>query len=125
MKENVLDVLMYLFENYLYGEGIDPPTPVSDFDGIHDELLELGFGKTEVTKAFRWLEDLGEKRQGIRCAPRALTAIRVYSPEEEKKLGDPERREEFARYLEGGIVNYLNRSGGINAYVGEKTNGKG
>ena len=55
----------------------------------------------------------------------------ISSLEEERKLADPNRREDFARYLEGGIVNYLNRShslepdGGITTYAGEKTNGKG
>jgi N-acetylmuramoyl-L-alanine amidase len=65
--------------------------------------------------------------------PSVLAEITCISnPEEERKLADPQRREQFASYLEGGIVNYLNRShpehnpdGGINAYVGEKTNGKG
>ncbi len=65
--------------------------------------------------------------------PAVLAEITCISnPEEEKKLADPERREQFAAYLEGGIVNYLNLShpvkrpdGGINAHVGEKTNGKG
>ena len=55
----------------------------------------------------------------------------ISSLEEERKLADPNRREDFARYLEGGIVNYLNRShpaepdGGVTTYAGEKTNGKG
>ncbi len=65
--------------------------------------------------------------------PAVLAEITCISnPEEERKLTDPGRREQFAAYLEGGIVNYLNRShseknpdGGINAYAGKKTNGKG
>ena len=36
MKENIFDVLLYLFENYMEGEAQLPP----DSDVIHTELVE-------------------------------------------------------------------------------------
>jgi Smg protein len=79
MKENVFDVLIYLFENYLDGES--EPTP--DPDAIRTELLEAGFPQPEVNKAFDWLESLAE-HQPIRAA--SIPAFRVFSDEECAKL---------------------------------------
>ena len=51
MKENVFDVLIYLFENYM-----DEETEVSpDPDSIRSELLEIGFPHREINRAFDWL----------------------------------------------------------------------
>jgi Smg protein len=59
MKEDIFDVLIYLFENYMdneeFGEFIDS-------DAIRTELLEAGFEQPEVTKAFNWLESLSLQR---------------------------------------------------------------
>jgi len=83
MKEDVLDVLMYLFENYM-----DDDTAVeADPETLKTQLREAGFLSTEINKAFAWLEDLAIMQDGDSLRP-ALTArsIRVFSPTEEKKL---------------------------------------
>ena len=54
MKENIFDVLMYLFENYMEDEAEILP----DSDVIRTELLEAGFESCEVSKAFDWLDSL-------------------------------------------------------------------
>ena len=54
MKENIFDVLMYLFENYMEEEIEMFP----DSDVIRTELLEAGFESREVNKAFDWLDSL-------------------------------------------------------------------
>jgi len=63
MKENILDVLLYLFQNYMDGDfDIDP-----DRDTLENQLLEAGFEHKEISKAFVWLDDLAlnqEKQQG-------------------------------------------------------------
>ena len=51
MKENMFDVLIYLFENYLENKIETLP----DTDVIRSELLEAGFAQPEVSKAFNWL----------------------------------------------------------------------
>jgi Smg protein len=54
MKENMLEVLMYLFENYMIeGSEFEP-----DQEMLSAELARAGFGDGEITKAFDWLEDL-------------------------------------------------------------------
>ena len=50
-EESVLDVLMYLFENYMDEEShlhVDP-------DVLKEQLHEAGFGSKQIGKAFNWL----------------------------------------------------------------------
>lgn len=54
MKETVLDVLMYLFENYLDEEVV----LAGDEDSLKLELSQAGFGHREISKALEWLEGL-------------------------------------------------------------------
>ena len=54
MKEDMLEVLVYLFENYI-ADGLDWET---DHSEIEEELLGAGFDSAEIDKAFLWLEDL-------------------------------------------------------------------
>ncbi|MFC1688794.1 DUF494 family protein [Pseudomonadota bacterium] len=58
MKENVLDVLMYLFENYFY----DEPESQPDRASMEENLHEAGFSNGEIDKAFEWLDGLAEQR---------------------------------------------------------------
>ena len=58
MKENVLDVLMYLFENYFYDEPDDEP----DRESMEENLHLAGFSNAEIDKAFDWLDGLAEQR---------------------------------------------------------------
>lgn len=83
MKEDVLDVLMYLFENYMDDDStldVDPET-------LKHHLHEAGFLSTEINKAFTWLEDLAvlQEHSGNYTSP-VNPAIRVYHPLEESKL---------------------------------------
>jgi Smg protein len=81
MKETVLDVLMYLFENYQHGEFSD----VDNQDTLRDELTAAGFPEEEVTHAFSWLDGLSEQRQKpARFGPTG--ALRVYAREEQARL---------------------------------------
>jgi len=78
MKENVVDVLIYLFENYLDSESEVVPDP----DVLRTELLEAGFPQPEVNKAFDWLESLTPQKE-IKMASRAF---RVFAEQEMIKL---------------------------------------
>lgn len=92
-EETVLDVLMYLFENYL-----DEETEVQpDRETLRVELEAAGFPGGEVKKAFNWLEALAEDAP----APDTVQtpqAVRIYSAEECIRL-DVESRG-FLIYLE-------------------------
>lgn len=59
MKENVLDLLMYLFENYIY----DEPDATPDREALSESLEEAGFSGNEIERAFAWLDELAHQRQ--------------------------------------------------------------
>lgn len=100
MKENVFDVLIYLFENYIE----DDTNLVSDPDVIRTELLEAGFPQTEINKAFHWLESLAQQPTVTITAP----ACRIYCDRELAKL-DVDCRG-FLLFLEQcGILNFTCR----------------
>ncbi|MEY4767544.1 MAG: hypothetical protein RL637_183 [Pseudomonadota bacterium] len=77
MKENVFDVLMYLFENYLNDD-----TYIPNSDQIHSELLELGFEQPNIYKAFNWLESLNMEPTMFAMSP----TFRIFSDKERAKL---------------------------------------
>jgi Smg protein len=94
MKENVLDVLMYLFENYMEDETDEAQT---DRETLFAELEEAGFPAAEITKAFQWLEDLADSAlPGETASP--SQSLRVYSSLECERMS-PECRG-FVIYLE-------------------------
>ena len=100
MKENVLDVLMYLFENYM-DEG---PDFQPDQESLADELAQAGFPKAEIVKAFAWLEGLAALRSNEASSPAnaSLKSLRVYSEDEHKKMDTAARG--FLLFLEQGGV---------------------
>lgn len=80
----MLDVLLYLFENYFY----DDPGLVRDRDTLQTGLIQAGFSPAEVTKAFDWLDaleaqriDLEPVRDGSQPGP-----LRFYAEQERARL---------------------------------------
>lgn len=59
MNENLIDVLIYIYENYMDSEESVPVDQVT----LEEELLQAGFQQGEVNKAFDWLDELAW-RQG-------------------------------------------------------------
>jgi len=59
VKENLIDILIYLFEHYLTDQ-IDGVEIELDSQKLSGELLEVGFDKKEIDQAFVWLDDLIE-----------------------------------------------------------------
>lgn len=100
MKENVLDVLMYIFENYLDSDAI-PEEP--DQETLKAQLMSAGFRDHEVNKAFDWLEGLSalqpsEQQEEL---PASNLAFRVYAEPEIEKLNQDCR----------GLIMYLEELG--------------
>lgn len=93
MKENVLDVLMYLFENYTDIEFTD----TGNHDALKEELSGAGFPEEEVKHAFEWLDTLAERRQQLSLFG-STGVIRVYSRQELSRLSTDCRG--FLVYLE-------------------------
>jgi Smg protein len=106
MKENVFDVLMYLFENYM-DEG---PEFHPDQASLTDELTEAGFPRGEITKAFNWLEGLASLRlqsEGL-TRVRPVRALRHYTAKECERLDEEGRG--FLLFLEqSGVLDPLTR----------------
>lgn len=105
MKETILDVLLYLFENYFY----DDPDAVRDRDSLQAGLIQAGFSPSEVNKAFDWLDELARQRPSMDAAERgAIGPVRVYAEAEEARL-DTECRG-FLMFLEhNGILDAVQR----------------
>jgi Smg protein len=101
MKENIFDVLMYLFENYMEDEiEILPDSAV-----VKIELLEAGFEQLEVNKAFDWLESLSLQRA---IEPSVSATFRIFCAEEKAKLNL--EAIDFIMFLEHkGILSSANR----------------
>ncbi len=104
MKENVLDVLMYLFQNYMSDDtDIDP-----DRESMETELLEVGFPSHEVKRAFEWLDGLAARQQAPVAVVNEERSFRIFIGQETAKL-DLECRG-FLLFLEqAGILNSENR----------------
>jgi len=105
MKENVFDVLMYLFENYLDSEVGHGP----DEDTLREELLQAGFPVAEVDKAFAWLEGLIAQQQSVQTVPiHTGSSIRVYNDRECDRIDTTMRG--FLMYLEQvGVLDAMTR----------------
>lgn len=101
MKENIFDVLMYLFENYME----DEIEMLPDSDVIRTELLEAGFESYEVNKAFDWLDSLSLQRT---IKPTVAPAFRIFCAQEIDKL-DLECRNLIMFLEQNGIVSSANR----------------
>lgn len=91
----MLEILLYLFENYLGTE----QELVSDPDTVRVELLEAGFPPPEVTKAFEWLEPLADENRLLSCAP----SLRIFAPEEMERI-DVECRGLIIQLEQSGIL---------------------
>ncbi len=81
MKENVIDVLLYLFENYIDTEDTNKP----DKDTLELELERVGFQQMEVNKAFDWLESMTVATELDNSRP-LKQALRIYNDQELERL---------------------------------------
>jgi Smg protein len=82
MNENVVDILIYLYENYMDGE----QAPPSDQNELRDELSQAGFPITEIDKAFDWLDDLAYNSQSFAGETHRKQSMRIYTEEEQSRL---------------------------------------
>ena len=105
MKENILDVLMYLFENYMNDEiEFD-----SDEESLRNELQAAGFHQSEISKAFSWLEGLADLQDNpLATVSFSAHSIRIYTDSECERL-EPSGRG-FLTFLEQtGVLDHTTR----------------
>ncbi len=83
MKENVFDVLVYLFENYIDTDEMIKPNQ----DALEVELERVGFPDKEIQKAFEWLESMTVIGQELDAdTTDEPTALRHYTQQEQEWL---------------------------------------
>ena len=112
MKQDIFDVLIYLFENYFDDDNDSFP----DSESINSELLDAGFQQMDVNKAFDWLESLTETEIAL---PAVASSFRVFSAQEQQAL-DLECRN-FLMFLEHtGILTAANREIAIDRAIALK-----
>ncbi len=103
MKQEIFDILLYLFDNYIYvDEDLNP-------DEVEKELQSAGFNDKSIGKAFSWLDGLSSasaRGQATTLAHRH--AMRIYTDEEMRHL-DTESRG-FLLFLEQmGVLDHASR----------------
>ena len=81
MKQSVLDVLLYLFENHIE----DSETPLNR-DSLQQQMIDAGFPMREVLKAFDWVEALESERPPMAAQGDQQRPVRVYHPVESARL---------------------------------------
>jgi Smg protein len=105
MKENMLDVLLYLLDHYIEeDEGVS-----ADHESLKVELVEAGFPKNEIDKALIWLNDLSDMQsQHTKNEFKTSNTFRVFNKQELKKMGT-----ECCGFLmsleQGGTLDEMNR----------------
>ncbi|MAZ77165.1 MAG: hypothetical protein CMF39_00615 [Legionellaceae bacterium] len=109
MKETMLDVLMYLFDNF-----VDEPQQPINVQSIADEMFKAGFAVGEVDGAIDWFNNLRHlQAQSRELSPPSKKACRIYSIEEKQKITEIARR--YLLFLEqSGIVDPVSRELVIN-----------
>ncbi len=82
MNENLIDVLIYIYENYMDSEN-QPRDQVL----LEEELASAGFGNEEIRKAFDWLDELAW-RQGTltEAVDHSQHSTRIYTREEQQRI---------------------------------------
>lgn len=97
----MLDVLMYLFENYAHDQVDEPAAPAQ----LQDELMRAGFSEQQISRAFNWLEGLsGLKGESRPEGEHTLNPFRIYTRAEAEMID-----------VEGqGLLLYLEQIGVLN-----------
>ena len=81
-RENMLEVLMYLFENHMQN---NCHINIS-VDKLAIELQQIGFKNETIQRALNWLTNLAVQQHSITNNPPQATSIRIFSEEECQKM---------------------------------------
>lgn len=106
MRESVVEVLFYLFDDVLP----DCREPETDLEEMAYWLSEAGFSQDEINRAMQWFYDFTQLMIHDDRAVQKSEAVRIFTPEECQYLDAPARD-----YLHG-----LVRSGVLDNHLLEK-----
>lgn len=84
MKEDLIDILIYLFEHYLteQAEGVFR----LDNQQLTGDLVEVGFEKKEIDQAFIWLDELIVGLDKSLKSYQPVSSFRVFSQNEKLQI---------------------------------------
>ena len=90
MNGTVLDILLYVFDRYMFDEAPEVP----EREALARDLASAGFGEANVERALDWLADLAGERSraplpvadGESPGKRARPPLRLYTPLEMARL---------------------------------------
>jgi Smg protein len=82
MKENVIDILMYLLQN----ASMEEEAVEHDQETLKALLQDAGYANGEIHEAFRWLDDLGSQISQQLAIKQADHSFRCFSATEESLL---------------------------------------
>jgi len=106
MKENIVDILKYLFESYLDEEFNQIPTDKQ----VQKELSLAGFKQQNITKAFKWLDDISDIENNLLEQDEVVEAVfpnsyRIYNSYELERFSSEAIG--FIMYLENkGLLDF-------------------
>ena len=106
MKENILDVLIYLFENYMFDNDEFEP----DQETLIIELSQAGFDQAMIDRAFEWLENLAILSDNNIAGQPGISqgSIRLYTDDELEQIG-VEARGLLLKLEQCGVLDTLSR----------------
>jgi Smg protein len=84
-NDSVLDILIYLFENYLDGDADADDVPQPSRDALREELENAGFAESGIERALEWLEGLGGEDVPV-AGDAESRSFRVFSGYETARL---------------------------------------
>jgi Smg protein len=83
VNENVIDVLIYIYENYMDAEESVPTDQII----LEEELVQAGFPQGEIKKAFNWLDELAWRQGSLVYAEvQPNRSMRIYSERESQRI---------------------------------------
>lgn len=117
MNENIVELLLYLFENYIYENN----NTDLDKKAIHQGLHQAGFESNTINNAFIWLENLQNDIQSYQNVIIQSESYRVFSDSEHQKIDLD--CQDFIMYLyNSNILNNVQREILINAIMKPEIN---
>ena len=84
VNENVIDVLIYIYENYMDAEESVPTDQIL----LEEELVQAGFPQGEIKKAFNWLDELAWRQGSLITNGEAQPnrSMRLYCEREQQRI---------------------------------------
>jgi Smg protein len=84
MKDNLIDILVYVFEQYL----TEQPEGFASLNNkeLAGKLVDVGFKKEEIDQAFTWLDDLVDGTNAKFKLTTPVSSYRVFTQKEKAQI---------------------------------------